>query len=160
MRVRSGSVGGEAAFCRPGGHDIEGAASTGGTAWTRTYGRMHASGTGCMHFAGPTSKVKGPASLADPRKSQPSRDKPTPPVRPSDGYQRETERLADFRAIQGTDERNYAGMAQTDKLERTGAQKQLSHLFMIDCMILWMFACIVLFIVEYDIVVSSSESFI
>ena len=34
--------------------------------------------------------------------------------------------MADLRAIQGTDERNYAGMAQTDKLERTRAHKQLS----------------------------------
>ena len=37
--------------------------------------------------------------------------------------QRATERLADFRTKRGTDERNYAGMAHTDKLERTGAQK-------------------------------------
>ena len=42
--------------------------------------------------------------------------------------QRATERLADLRASQGTDERNYAGMAHTDKLERTRAQKQLSQI--------------------------------
>ena len=72
---------------------------------------------------------------ADPGKSQPSRTQADPgnsnraaPGRPHQSGQvmvdqRAMERLADFRAKRGTDERNYAGMAQTDKLERTGAQK-------------------------------------
>ena len=50
-----------------------------GPTWRRR--RMRTS----MHFAGPTSKVKGPTPLADPTKFQPSRARPTPPVRPSDG---------------------------------------------------------------------------
>ena len=68
---------------------------------------------------------------ADPTsQAEPSRGWPTPPGRPhrlKKVDQRKTERLGDMRAIQGTDKRNYAGMAQTDKLERNGAQKQLSQ---------------------------------